>query len=301
MKPIAVIEAPTNLGLTPNEDGTLSGVVRLPEAFKRAHFHERLGADIAGRITPPPYNPQRDETVLVLNADEIHAFSRELASMVGTVLDRGQFPLVLGGDCSILLGNLLALRHRGRYGLMFLDGHSDLYQPVPELPGAVADMDLALALGMGPAVLTAIDGVTPLIHKEDVVAFGYRDLAETAAYGLPAVADVGLNTYSLPTIRHLGLRQATQSALQHLQRQDLAGVWIHLDADVLDDTGMPAVDSRQPGGLQYDELSAVLRMLFATNLIVGMGITIFDPDRDPTGAIARAFVDAIVEGMTRTP
>lgn len=69
---------------------------------------------------------------------------------------------MLGGDCSILLGNLLALRHRGRYGLFFIDGHADFYQPEASLTGEVADMDLAIASGRGPDVLTNIDGLKHL-------------------------------------------------------------------------------------------------------------------------------------------
>jgi arginase len=45
------------------------------------------------------------------------------------VLDASRFPIVLGGDCSILLGATLALRRRGRYGAAFLDGHSDFRHP----------------------------------------------------------------------------------------------------------------------------------------------------------------------------
>lgn len=52
--------------------------------------------------------------------------------MTGEVLDAGDVPIVLGGDCSILLGNLLALRRRGRHGLLFIDGHADFYQPEAE-------------------------------------------------------------------------------------------------------------------------------------------------------------------------
>jgi arginase len=37
-----------------------------------------------------------------------------LADAIGRVLDAGDFPLVLGGDCSILLGAMLALKRRGR-------------------------------------------------------------------------------------------------------------------------------------------------------------------------------------------
>ena len=65
----------------------------------------------------------------------------------GDLLDRGRFPLVLGGDCSLLLGPTLALRRCGRFGLVFLDGHEDLLTPETSQSKDVAGMDLALACG----------------------------------------------------------------------------------------------------------------------------------------------------------
>jgi arginase len=87
----------------------------------------------------------------------------------------GEFPVVLGGDCSIMLGCLLALRRRGRHGLLFLDGHADFYQPEAEPDGEAASMELALATGRGPVVVTDLEGRRPLVRDEDVVVLGRRD------------------------------------------------------------------------------------------------------------------------------
>jgi hypothetical protein len=65
---------------------------------------------------------------------------------------------VLGGDCSILLGAMLALRRRGRYGLLYIDGDADFYQPeVNPLSGAASASDLAFATGRGPDVVADIE------------------------------------------------------------------------------------------------------------------------------------------------
>jgi len=69
--------------------------------------------------------------------------------------------------------------------------------------------------------------------------------------------------------------------------------WVHLDADVLDDAVMPAVDSRQPGGLGQAEFIEALRVLLRSGLAVGMDVTIFDPDLDPTGEIAEGLVSTL--------
>src|SRR4029450_798166 len=84
-----------------------------------------------------------------------------LADAVGAVLDQGSFPIVLGGDCTILLGITLALRRRGRYGLLFLDGHADFYQPEAEPTGEAASMELALVTGRGRALVTALESRRP--------------------------------------------------------------------------------------------------------------------------------------------
>lgn len=86
--------------------------------------------------------------------------------------------MVLGGDCFILLGNLLALRRRGRFGLFFADGHSDFYQPEANISGEVASSELALATGRGPDLLTRFEDYKPLVLDEDVVAFWFLDEGE---------------------------------------------------------------------------------------------------------------------------
>lgn len=70
---------------------------------------------------------------------------------------------------------MLALKRRGRYGLLFIDGHTDFYQPEAEPIGEAASMDLALATGYGPEPLTNLEQRRPLARAEDTVAFGFRD------------------------------------------------------------------------------------------------------------------------------
>lgn len=80
------------------------------------------------------------------------------------LIEEGRFSIVLGGDCSILIDPLLALRRLGPYGLFFLDGHADIYQPDAEPSGEVASMELALVSGRGPRQLADIEGMGPLVR-----------------------------------------------------------------------------------------------------------------------------------------
>jgi arginase len=289
-KSFTIVEAPSVLGLFSK------GVEALPDALLGAGLAERLGARRAGRVEPPPYDPERDPETLLLNPRGLADYAVALADAVGLVVDRGEFPVVLGGDCSILLGNLLALRRRGRYGLLFLDGHADFYQPEAEPNGEAASMELALVTGRGPAVVTDIEGRRPLVRDEDVVVLGRRDAADAEAHGSQRIEDTAIAMTDLAAVRAAGVDAAAASAVAHLAKVELEGFWLHLDADVLDDEIMPAVDYRMPGGLSWEELVVVLRAS-GSGSAVGVNVTIFNPKLDGGGSIARAFVDALVRGF----
>ena len=125
-------------------------------------------------VMPPAYRAERDAETGLRNASALADYARALADEVGSLLSRGAFPIVLGGDCSILLGSLLALRRRGRYGLLFLDGHADFAHPSEDPAGEAASMDLALATGRGPKVVADIEDRGPLVRDDDVALLGYR-------------------------------------------------------------------------------------------------------------------------------
>jgi arginase len=105
----------------------------------------------------------------------ISEWSPKLADAVEGVLDAGELPVVLGGDCPIVLGPTLALKRRGRYGLLFIDRHADFYQPEVNPNGEAASMDLAFATGHGPALLTDLEGRGAVVRDEDAFIFGFRD------------------------------------------------------------------------------------------------------------------------------
>jgi arginase len=286
-----IIDAPSILGLRP------TGVEFLPDALKAAGLNERLHADYAGRVSPLPYNSERDKVTLLLNPEAIKTISIELADIVSSVISSRRYPIVLGGDCSILIGNLLALRRLGKYGLFFIDGHADFYQPEASLTGEVADMDLAIVSGRGPDILANIYNLKPLVCDEDIILFGYRDREQAASFGSQDVANTSIHSFDLSYVKQRGIRTTASEAIKKILNDELCGFWIHLDADVLDDAIMPAVDYRLKDGLSFYELSELLKIIVATGRSIGMDITIFNPTIDSDGSIARKFVSALVKGI----
>ncbi|GIG91795.1 hypothetical protein Pen02_67310 [Plantactinospora endophytica] len=298
MRRIAVLDAPSNLGLRPPTPTSVPGCGKAPGALRDHDLIARLAARDAGCLTPPRYDPgDWRPGDGVCHAGSIAHYSMELADRIGGIIDQGEFPLVLGGDCSILLGSALAM-HRlgeavgGRIGLVFVDGHSDFRHPGnASYVGAAAGEDLALVTGRGQADLAAIEGRRPYFRDIDVVVLGIRAHDE---YRLDLQA-AGIITRPVPALRVEGAARTAQWA--HDQLTDCAGYWVHVDVDVLDPAVMPAVDAPDPGGIAFTELELLLAGLVDTPHCLGVEITVFDPDYDPEGAYAAEIVDTLVAGL----
>ena len=275
-----IIEVPSPLGLRPD------GVEAAPSALRQAGLHAGLGPAGAVRIDVPPYCDVRDPATGLLNPREIAAVALDLGAAVSAALDGGRFPIVLGGDCSILLGPMLALRRRGRYGLVFIDGHADFQHPSDEA-GEVASLDLALVTGRGPGLLADLDGLRPLVQDEDVALLGYRVFGDNDHVLDEHVRETPITVIDQPEIREHGAASTIARALASVTRPGIEGFWVHLDVDVLDDDLMPAVDYRHPGGLTWEEAAEILRGLLGAGGARGLEVTIFNPRLDADGSLAQ--------------
>lgn len=190
---------------------------------------------------------------------------------------------------------MLALRRLGDYGLIFIDGHRDFQTPETSATGGAAGMDLALVTGRGPTELTRFDTFDALVRDDAVVVLGHRDVDTSETGGAHAIFDTSIRLLDLDEVRRLQPERAAEEALSAIGSSGVSGYWIHLDADVLDSTVMPAVDSPEPDGMTYDELQDLIVPLLNDGRAMGLEITIYDPSRDPDGEIGRRFTDWIVD------
>src|SRR5262245_1190436 len=177
-EPRSLILAPSNLGLRPPAEGKEPGTWQAPEVLAGAGLAEAIGAVKTIQLARPTYHFDAEPGTRLRNGHSIRAFSLELATQVRGQLEAGRFPVVVGGDCSVLLGGLYGVRLAGGRGLVHVDGHSDFTQEksyaTPETLGAAAGMDLALASGRGEAVLTDWPAVGTLAADADIVQVGER-------------------------------------------------------------------------------------------------------------------------------
>jgi arginase len=287
------------LGVPTNSAGRIDGVARGPMALREEGLVDaiRRHADVHdyGDVGLPNPSPERDAETHIIDPRGLSALVAHARDAVAPILDNGHLPLVIGGDCPVLLGCLAAVGGRGPLGLLFVDGHEDAYLPVQSSTGEAADMELAFALGMADASWSPeLAALLPLVEPRDVRILGARDAQLLRAEGVSSLGDRlavvdGDRLAADPT-------RAAASACASLSDP----WWFHLDLDVLSTEALPAVDYPQPGGLDWEELASVATTALSADPR-GWDITIYNPDLDPERIHARRivrFIGSVVEQVT---
>jgi arginase len=296
------------IGVPTNSSGTRDGVARAPDVLRESGLlplladtgladtgqADRARVQDAGDLLLADPEPERGPSGL-LAEDALVEMIGQVRAAVGTARRDGRFPLLLGGDCPVLLGALAALQdEQPEPGLLFVDGHEDAWPPALSPTGEAADCELGLALRVFDDELDGrLLAALPRIRPDHVVALGPRDAAELEAAGVPSLAGK-LRAQIRP--EHVRTQHARDAAAALP-----APWWLHTDLDVLATAELAAVDYQQPGGLTWQQLSEITAAALAAPGCAGWSVCIYNPDLDPdrhgaraiTGYLARAIFGAI--------
>jgi arginase len=270
---IELLGTPFNgLRSPPDIENTADGLRQaklIPLLESKGHSVTDLG-DLSGF----QFQEIRDPETGIKDFDLWIDLSNDLSRKLGTILERESFPLLLGGDCSMLVGIFSAFAQRDtEVGLVFLDGHADFHSPETSASGDPADMELAILTGRGPEKIVRIAGKYPLLKDEDVVVYGIR------AWDQIAESDIGV--YDNKLMAEIGIKGAVEEGLENFTRRNLP-LWLHFDVDVLDPEFMPVMFP-EPGGLTFEEVLEFLSLVWASGRIIGMSIACYHPKLDIDG------------------
>jgi arginase len=250
---------------------------------------ERLGAHgvvDAGDLEVLPPGGERGPTG-ILNEAAFEHFVDAAHVRVHEAHHRGRRPLLIGGDCPVLLGGLAALGKER--GLVMLDGHEDAWPPPLSETGEASDSELGIALGLFPKNMPSpLDRWGALLSPSNVALLGPRDRGEIAAGGARSIGD-DLAFFRDEQALH-GARDSTPMA-DALNAIDADSFWLHVDLDVLSSEAFAAVDYPQPGGLGWGQLESLAAEAALDQRCRGMSIVIYNPDLDPDRSAARDLID----------
>lgn len=299
-----IICTPSNLGLRPETDEHEPGTWMAPSVLMAAGLQAGIGSVGVEWLARPNYRFDAESGTRIRNGHAIRDYSIDIGSLVAKHLVNGKRPVVVGGDCSILLGCLVGARTAGRVGLLHVDGHSDFFHPgnydTHSRLGSAAGMDLALATGRGERLLTQWPGIDgPLVRDEDVTQMGERDALRpeySQYYG--DIRDTAMNRIIVQDMLRDGMSATAERVAKWALRREVSRFWLHLDVDVLAEAVMPAVDSPGEPGLDLEQLSQLIALLIGQLPIIGIDVTIYDPEKDPDYRYARAIVKCLGNALS---
>lgn len=288
VRPVHLIGVSLDLG------GNRRGVDMGPSAFRIAGLGERLAGlglavvDEGDLVAPIPEVKAAGDPGKKYIA-EIAALCAELYRMSSAALERGGFPLVLGGDHSLAAGSVGAtagfVRGDGRpLGLIWVDAHGDMNTPASSGSGNVHGMPLAALLGQEPAELARLGGFAPKVRPEHTVLIGIRNLDEREKH---IVRDSRVHVFTMKDIDRAGIATITEQALA-IAGAGTAGVHMSFDLDVCDPSIAPGVGTPVKGGLDYREAHMLMEIIADSGLLRALDLVEVNPildDRNTTAVL----------------
>jgi agmatinase len=206
-------------------------------------------------------------------------FARAQAD-IGAIVDAGALPVTLGGDHSITIPAVRAVRERvADPGLVLVDMHLDTAQDVGgEELNHCCPITRAVDAGFDPAKI-ALVGISGWMNPRSELAY---------------CRERGITVIWLEEIWERGTGWATDRALEVAGAGD--GVYLSFDVDSLDAAHAPGTCCPSPGGLTSREAIEVVRGVARAGL-VGVDVVETAPSLDATPATALIAGRVALEAM----
>ena len=284
-KRIEIIGAPTAFGQRK------LGVNFGPDALRYAGLIERIediGHEVIdkGNVQSPVLDMKKykSEQKGLRNLEEVIAFSNNLYESVNETVEKGHFPLILGGDHSLSIGSIAGIsKHYENLGVIWYDAHGDLNTLESSPSGNIHGMPLRALIGEGDEALTNIGGYKNKVKPENVVLIGMRDLDEGEK---KYIKEAGILTYTMADIDRLAMGQVISETIEYL-KDKTDGIHLSLDVDALDPVETPGTGTIVPGGATYRESHLAMEMLHESKLIVSADLVEVNPLIDEYNKTAR--------------
>ncbi|HXX43560.1 MAG TPA: arginase family protein [Candidatus Acidoferrales bacterium] len=284
---IALLGAPTSAAaMSAGHEGA-------PAALRAAGLIDRL-TSIGYSVTDLGDDPQQlyqpdEESPRARNTPRVIASLEALKPRVEQAVKSGALPVILSGDCSVVLATIAGVRRYFRHvGLVYMDGDADLATPATTSTGCVDGMVISHVVGRGAAELVRFWSEPPLVREPDLALFGVTRLE-------PAEEEVlnrtPLRRYLAADVHRMGAAAAAQAAIDRIHVDGHEFV-LHFDVDVIADfqaTNYPGSD-----GLRFDEVREALEVFATKKHLAAIDVSAYNPTKDPDGTGAKLVIDLLV-------
>jgi len=294
---VSIIGFPMDLG------ADRRGVDMGPSALRIAGLQAKLEAlgykvEDNGDIKIEIMERQKIKNTKLKYIDEIIKTSNMLAEKVEKVLEKGSFPLCIGGDHSMALGTISGIasyckKRKLRLGVIWIDAHSDMNTDESSPSGNIHGMPLAALLGLGYDELVNFLGFSPKLHPENCALIGIRSIDEAEKLNIKKLK---LPIYTMNDIDKLGIHRIIAKVLKQF-REKVDHIHISFDVDSVDPLVAPGVGTPIPGGLSYREAHLLMETIAECGCMSSLEIAEVNPMLDHKNQSAVFTAELVASSM----
>lgn len=229
-------------------------------------------------------SPLADFGDVITEDDKLEISQEELATHVKVLLDKGYFPVVLGGGHEIAYGHYRGVReHVGEasVGIVNLDAHFDM-RPYPE------------GSHSGSPFRQILDDCRDDSHAFHYLPIGINPAANQRALFM-AMDEVGQRYITQEQIRWDAIGMVRDQLQTFADKVD--HIYLTLDLDVIPGAFAPGVSAPAAFGVDPNLIREIIRLVFETGKVISFDIAEMNPmyDDGRTAKLAASFVYDIVQ------
>jgi arginase len=291
---IHILEMPLDFGASRHGSDMGPSAIRLAglkdTILKLNHEIDRYFSPIA--LQPQEYENQGDPKAKYLQP--IVTACNQLAVEVEKTVQDNAFPLVLGGDHSIVLGSLAGLSSlysakNQELGVLYVDAHGDFNTPDITLSGNIHGMCMSASCGYGIDELTNLYTHTRKVDPANVCYVGLRDIDPAEKL---LMKEAGVTAFTMTDIERQGFPAVIKKVIAFF-RSRVDVIHVSFDMDVIDPMFAPGVGIPLPGGLNYREALFLMEEMGNTGMVRSLDIVEVNPVLDVRNQTARMAVELI--------
>lgn len=299
-KTIRIIGVPMDHGASRRGTDTGPSAMRiagLGAAIRKMGYQTAREED----IFVPAMETQTEEDSKARFKPQILSVCTELAERVQAIMDKDEFPLVIGGDHSIAMGTVAGAsahyRAQGEeMGLLWFDAHGDMNVPGTSPSGNIHGMPLAHLLGRGDPDLANILGFSPKVNPEKVVLIGIRDID---AGERKIIRESGIHVFTMREIDEHGMARVAHAAME-IVNNGTAGFHVSFDVDGCDPSVIPGSGTLVPGGVRFREAHLLLEYCADSRSMTSMEVVELNPFMDHKNISAERTLHLITSALGKS-
>jgi arginase len=294
---VRIVRQPNKIALlgSPTSAAAMSlGHEGAPAALRAAGLADKLKS-LGYEVTDLGDDPQQlyqpdDESPRARNIPRLIKALEALRPRVEQAVKSGALPLVLSGDCSVVLATIAGVsRYFRNVGLIYVDRDADLNTPATTPSGCVDGMVVSHVAGRGAAELVRFWPEPPLVRDPDLALFGVARLDPAEEEVLRRIP---LRRHLAADVQRMGAEAAAQTAIDGIHASAHEFV-LHFDVDVIAD--FQATNYPGEGGLSLYEVHNALIAFTKQKHLAAMDVSAYNPAKDADGSAAKSIVDLLAD------